>query len=104
MPLYEYECSACGRRSEVLQKFSDEPLTTCSHCGGPVQRLISSSAIHFKGTGWYVTDYAQKSTTPPAGNGKDKKDKEETPSTASAKESKPDQKTADSSVPSSPSD
>ena len=61
MPLYEYQCEACGQRFEVIQKFSDPPAETCRVCGkGPVQRLISSPAIQFKGTGWYITDYAQK--------------------------------------------
>jgi putative FmdB family regulatory protein len=61
MPLYEYECDACGRRFEVIQKFADQSVETCRHCGkGPVHRLLSSPAIQFKGTGWYITDYAQK--------------------------------------------
>ena len=61
MPLYEYQCEACGQRFEVIQKFSDPPAETCRACGkGPVQRLISSPAIQFKGTGWYITDYSQK--------------------------------------------
>ena len=59
MPLYEYECDACGRRFEVIQKFSDEPLTTCERCGGTVRKLLSSPAIQFKGSGWYITDYAR---------------------------------------------
>ena len=62
MPLYEYECEAeNGRRFEIIQKFSDEPLTVCPTCGGKVRRLISSPAIQFKGSGWYITDYAKKS-------------------------------------------
>ena len=61
MPLYEYECEACGARFELIRKFSDPPVETCSVCGkGPVQRLLSSPAIKFKGSGWYITDYAQK--------------------------------------------
>jgi putative FmdB family regulatory protein len=61
MPLYEYECEACGQRFEVIQKFSDPPVDVCRKCGkGPVQRLLSSPAIQFKGSGWYITDYAQK--------------------------------------------
>jgi putative FmdB family regulatory protein len=61
MPLYEYECeNEGGKRFEVIQKFSDATLTTCPDCGGPVRRLISSPAIQFKGTGWYITDYARK--------------------------------------------
>ena len=60
MPLYEYECDACGGRFEVIQKFS-ETTEQCRVCGkGPVRRLMSSPAIQFKGSGWYITDYAQK--------------------------------------------
>ena len=61
MPLYEYQCDGCGQRFEVIQKFSDPPVETCSACGGPVKKLMSSPAIQFKGSGWYVTDYARKS-------------------------------------------
>jgi len=64
VPLYEYQCDACGCRFEVIQKFSDPPVDVCKECGkGPVQRLPSSPAIQFKGSGWYITDYAQKGTT-----------------------------------------
>jgi len=61
MPLYEYECDANGHRFEVIQKFSDPPVDKCPTCGSPVHKLMSSPAIQFKGTGWYVTDYARKS-------------------------------------------
>ena len=61
MPIYEYECSKCGRIDEVLQKFSDKPLDRCKHCSGKLHKLISHSTFHLKGTGWYVTDYAGKS-------------------------------------------
>ncbi|HEX7796286.1 MAG TPA: FmdB family zinc ribbon protein [Vicinamibacterales bacterium] len=60
MPLYEYECDNNGHRFEVIQKFSDPPIQTCPTCGGPVHKLISSPAFQFKGSGWYVTDYARK--------------------------------------------
>lgn len=60
MPLYEYECDACGHRFEVIQKFSDDPLTECPKCRGAVRKLVSSPAIQFKGSGWYITDYARK--------------------------------------------
>jgi putative FmdB family regulatory protein len=77
VPLYEYECDACGRRFEIIEKFSDPPPEACTECGkGPVHRLLSSPAIQFKGTGFYITDYAQKgksdsSSTPPAGKTSD---------------------------------
>jgi putative FmdB family regulatory protein len=61
MPIYEYECEKCGCHREVMQKFSDPPLSTCDECNGPMKRLISQSAFHLKGSGWYVTDYARKS-------------------------------------------
>jgi len=60
VPLYEYQCPKCGR-FELIQKFSDEPLTKCPTCGQEVQKLLSAPAIQFKGTGWYITDYARKS-------------------------------------------
>ena len=60
MPLYEYECQACKKRFEVIQKFSDALQTVCEECGGALKKLLSAPAIQFKGTGWYVTDYARK--------------------------------------------
>ena len=84
MPLYEYECDACGQRFEAIQKFSDPPADTCRHCGkGPVRRLLSSPAIQFKGSGWYITDYAKKGSSEgsaPAKTG----DRTETAATADA--------------------
>ncbi len=60
MPLYEYVCEGCGQHFELIRKFSDPPVETCVACGGPVRKLLSSPAIQFKGTGWYITDYARK--------------------------------------------
>ena len=60
MPLYEYQCDKCAHRFEIIQRFSDPPADTCPACGGPVHKLLSSPAIQFKGSGWYVTDYARK--------------------------------------------
>jgi putative FmdB family regulatory protein len=63
MPLYEYQCESCHTRFERIQKFSDPPIDTCPSCGqGPVKKLLSSPAIQFKGSGWYITDYAKKSS------------------------------------------
>ena len=70
MPIYEYRCDGCGEVFERIQKFSDEPLTVHDKCGAPVHRLITSSALRFKGSGWYATDYA------PPGNGSKKSDSE----------------------------
>ena len=63
MPLYEYQCDACAHRFEVIQKFSDPPIEVCSKCGGAVKKLLSSPAIQFKGTGWYITDYARSGSS-----------------------------------------
>ena len=60
MPIYEYECENCGRRLEVWQKITEDPLTVCEVCGGKLCKLISQSSFILKGTGWYVTDYARK--------------------------------------------
>jgi len=67
LPLYEYRCEKCGARVEKIQKFSDPPLATCEKCGGKLTRLLSAPAIQFKGSGWYVTDYARKSKSGDAG-------------------------------------
>ena len=64
MPIYEYECKKCGKHEEVLQKFSDKPLKKCPHCSGKLQKLISQSSFHLKGSGWYVTDYADGKKKP----------------------------------------
>jgi len=61
MPLYEYECGACAHRFERIQKFSDPLVDLCPKCGGTVRKLLSSPAIQFKGSGWYINDYAKKS-------------------------------------------
>ena len=63
MPLYEYECDSCGHRFEIIQKFSDPPVDKCPKCGATVHKLMSSPAIQFKGSGWYITDYAKKDST-----------------------------------------
>lgn len=60
MPLYEYQCKKCKHRFEKIQKFSDPPVKKCPECGGPVEQLLSAPAVQFKGSGWYVTDYAKK--------------------------------------------
>jgi putative FmdB family regulatory protein len=92
MPLYEYQCSKCGHRFERIQKFSDKRIKKCPECGGPVEQVISAPAVQFKGSGWYVTDYARKSHAPASSDGgKDAKEvkKEEKPKTESpAKEPK----------------
>jgi putative FmdB family regulatory protein len=64
MPLYEYECKKCHHRFERIQKFSDPHVKKCPDCGGPIEQVISAPAVQFKGSGWYVTDYAKKSSAP----------------------------------------
>ncbi len=73
MPIYEYECKRCNAHSEVMQKVSDKPLTRCRKCGGRLEKLLSAPAIQFKGSGWYVTDYAGRKS---ADQGEEKKSKE----------------------------
>ncbi len=78
MPLYEYQCKKCHHRFERIQKFSDPHVKKCPDCGGPVEQVISAPAVQFKGSGWYVTDYAKKSSVSSApGNGDSATKKEE---------------------------
>jgi putative FmdB family regulatory protein len=73
VPLYEYQCKKCKHRFEKIQKFSDRPVKKCPECGGPVEQLLHAPAVQFKGTGWYVTDYAGKKSGEGA-SGSEKKD------------------------------
>jgi putative FmdB family regulatory protein len=117
MPLYEYECSACGNRFEQIQRFSDPPVDVCPRCGErSVRKLLSSPAIQFKGSGWYITDYARakepkapgevkastdsQQSTESGGSGDSKKSKESKESKES-RESKKSKETA-SPTPSAP--
>jgi putative FmdB family regulatory protein len=75
MPLYEYECKKCHHRFEKIQKFSDKMVKKCPECGGPVEQMISAPAVQFKGSGWYVTDYAKKSSSPGSSDGGDSESK-----------------------------
>ncbi len=93
MPMYEYLCANCGKRFELIQKFVDAPLTVHEECGGgPVERLISAPALQFKGTGWYVTDYA-KGNGSGANSGTESKGKSE----SSGEGSKPEGSKSESS-------
>jgi putative FmdB family regulatory protein len=84
VPLYEYECDACGQRFEKIQKFSDPHADVCAKCGkGPVRRLLSSPAIQFKGSGWYITDYSQKGKSSESSSGSSKEDSKSGESKAS---------------------
>jgi putative FmdB family regulatory protein len=88
MPLYEYECKKCGHRFEKIQLYSDKMVKKCPKCGGQVEQMITAPAVQFKGSGWYVTDYAKKSSSPGAsGNTGDSSSKDK-------KEDKPKSDTA----------
>ena len=87
MPLYEYQCKKCGHRFEKIQKFSDKLVKKCPECGGAVEQTISAPAVQFKGSGWYVTDYAKKSHAPASSD----------PGSKDSKESKKEEKKAESS-------
>ena len=92
MPIYEYECTKCGNLEEVLQKFSDKPLARCGHCKGKLTKLVSQSTFHLKGSGWYATDYANKSKKPAKPSEKAKQSK--SAETKSSDSSSADKKTA----------
>ena len=94
MPIYEYQCRQCNERQELIQSFSDAPLTECSKCGGEMRKLISSPAIQFKGSGFYKTDYASASSKPPETKGEPVKAESKSESTPESKsESKSETKT-----------
>jgi putative FmdB family regulatory protein len=84
MPLYEYECKKCHHRFERIVKYSDRPMKKCPDCGGPVEQTITAPAVQFKGSGWYVTDYAKKPSATASSSNGDSKVKDEA---ASKKES-----------------
>jgi putative FmdB family regulatory protein len=108
MPLYEYECKECGRRTEKIQKFSDPELTVCPYCGGAIERTLTAPAIQFKGGGWYKDLYS--SAKPPSTNGTEaaksggeaSKPVESAAPAASSNESSSSSSTAAPSAPSSP--
>jgi putative FmdB family regulatory protein len=97
MPLYEYQCKKCGHRFERIQRFSDPLVKTCPECGGKVEQLLSAPAVQFKGSGWYVTDYAKK---PAGGSGakSESSDKADSSKDSAKKESKPKAETSSKST------
>lgn len=103
MPLYEYACEACSHRFEKIQKFSDEPIKVCPKCGGPVEKLLSSPAIQFKGSGWYITDYARAGkgdrSTPAGKSQPDKQGTASSEASTTASESKGEKAAPSSSTP-----
>lgn len=92
MPLYEYKCDSCGSVFEVMQKFSDTPLEVHEGCGGRVERLISPPAFHFKGSGWYVTDYGRRGGNGSGGSKPHDTAPKSEPSSASKSETKTETK------------
>jgi putative FmdB family regulatory protein len=96
MPLYEYQCSKCGRVFEVMQKFSDAPLTTHEDCGGSLEKLLSAPAFHLKGSGWYVTDYGKGGKTSDSSSSKSESSSESKTETKS--ETKSESKSESSST------
>ena len=88
MPVYEYRCSKCEKVFEKMQKFADEPLTIHEDCGGPVERLISAPGLHFKGSGWYITDYARSGSGSKRDSGDDSSRRGKSESESKSHESK----------------
>jgi len=103
MPLYEYRCSKCEKKIEVIRKFSDPPLTEHEGCGGVLEQLLSAPAFQLKGTGWYVTDYAKAGAKPASdagGKASDSKDSEAKASSSKDGEGKAGEKKSDEKKPS----
>ena len=94
MPIYEYECTQCGKIEEIFQKFSEKTLSKCKYCSGKLHKLISQSTFHLKGTGWYVTDYTNKSKNS-ASVPKETKDSSSTSPSTSAPDKKTSKKSTD---------
>lgn len=92
MPIYEFECKKCKAHIEVFQRLSDKPPAKCSKCGGRLERLMSAPAIQFKGSGWYVTDYAGKATK---GDKAESETSSDDKKTEKKKDSSPDKKTSE---------
>jgi len=90
MPLYEYECTVCGERTELIQRLSDPPLSECPVCGKPVKKLLSAPSFKFKGSGWYVTDYARKNPGSKGGAGESGKSESSPAKTEKSSGSKKD--------------
>lgn len=99
MPLYEYQCKKCKHKFEKIRKFSDPPIRKCPECGGTVEQLIHAPAVQFKGSGWYVTDYASKKPDPAPSidmSGAEKSEKKEATPTSKEKDRDSKHKKAES--------
>lgn len=98
MPIYEYQCKQCNERHEIIQRFSDAPLTHCPSCGGEMKKLISSPAIQFKGSGFYKTDYASGSSSGSSSNKSETKSESASPSSETKSEAKSETKSESKSA------
>ena len=96
MPIYEYQCTKCGEVFEAFQKITDEPLTQCKFCNSKVEKLISHSSFQLKGSGWYLTDYARRSSSPATDKPKASESSEKTETTKSSSDSKGTEKSSES--------
>ncbi len=97
MPLYEYLCKKCGHRFEKIVKFSDKPTKKCPECGGAVEQVISAPAVQFKGSGWYVTDYAKKGSSQGSSSNSDAGSKDKSDDKPKSESSSKDSSSKDSS-------
>jgi putative FmdB family regulatory protein len=97
MPIYEYQCKKCHHRFERIQKFSDPHVKKCPDCGGPVEQVITAPAVQFKGSGWYVTDYAKKSSSGSGSGSSSNGDSGSKSESSSKKDDKKETKTESSS-------
>ena len=98
MPIYEYQCKQCNERHEIIQRFSDAPLTHCPSCGGEMKKLISSPAIQFKGSGFYKTDYASGSSSGSSSNKSETISESASPSSETKSEAKSETKSESKSA------
>ncbi len=96
MPIYEYQCTKCGEVFEAFQKITDEPLTQCKFCKAKVEKLISHSSFQLKGSGWYLTDYARRSSSSSTDTPKTSASSEKTVETKSSADSKSSEKSSES--------
>jgi putative FmdB family regulatory protein len=103
MPLYEYNCTACHKHTEKIQKFSDPEITVCPHCGGELERVLSAPAVSFKGGGWYADGYGNaKPKSSGDGAGKGTSDPKPSTDSKSSNDSKPAKDSASAATPAAP--
>ncbi len=96
MPIYEYQCTKCGEVFEAFQKITDEPLTQCKFCNSKVEKLISHSSFQLKGSGWYLTDYARRSSSSALDKPKTSESSDKTETTKTSSETKSTEKSSES--------